>query len=197
MKNLKLLFLIFCVLFCYGTPANSKVRKKTSKKVTVKTVKPKGYTVAAAKAEAFKNVKTILPAIYYKSEMTDKYYTVNMSYLAKNICSNSDGTRLLFPSYLGSTLISYGVRYSEKSDRIFYYNSTGNLIRIEIDNNNPETYPKRSLTYNKKGNLHQVVLYLSNTEQYNFDGQGNLVVHWIGVRGFNSHGKPIKIKRSL
>jgi hypothetical protein len=70
-------------------------------------------------------------------------------------------------------------------------------LRIEIDNNNPQIYPKRTVTYNNKGNLHTVVLYISEKEQYNFDGQGNLVVHWIGERGFNRMGQLLKIRRSL
>lgn len=183
-------------------PVYSKVVKRAVKKpanVTVKTVKPvqQGYTVPVAKAEAFKDVKSYLPAIHFRAELVDKYYDANMVYMKKQINASADNGRLLFPFYIGEILISYGVRYSDKPDRVFYYNSKGNLLRVEIDNNNPETYPKRIVTYNNKGNLHTVVLYISDREQYNFDGQGNLVVHWIGERGFNRMGQPIKIRRSL
>jgi hypothetical protein len=115
----------------------------------------------------------------------------------KQLNTSADGSRFLFPLYIGDTLISYGIRYAEKPDKVYYYNSKGNLLRIEFDNNNPPTYPKRTLTYNNKGNLNSVVLYISDREQYNFDGKGNLVVHWIGERGFNRMGQPIRIRRSL
>ncbi len=195
MKKYSIFIIIFCIFFL--TPAYSKSIKKTSKKVTVKTVKPQRYTVANAKSDAFKDVKTYLPLVYYRADLTDRYYDVNMSYLEKQVNSPYDNSRIILPTYLGTTLISYGVRYSDKSDKIYYYNSRGKLTRIEFDNNNPDSFPKRTVTYNNKGNLHSVVLYISKSEQYNFDGNGNLIVHWIGERGFNRLGQPLKIRRSL
>lgn len=201
MKKYIALAIILSIFCNFNLPLHAKTIKKSVSKKTVKKVqpqqKPAGYTVPVAKAEAFKDVKTYLPAIYYRADLTDKYYDVNMSYMKKQINSSADQERLLFPFFLGETLISYGVRYSNKPDRVFYYNSKGNLLRIEIDNNNPQIYPKRTITYNNKGNLHTVVLYISEKEQYNFDGKGNLVVHWIGERGFNRMGQPLKIRRSL
>ena len=194
-----LIFIIFCSL---NLPSYAKVTKKTTKKTTkttVKTVKPAqtGYTVPTAKAEAFKDVKNYLPVMHFKSDLTDRDYAANVSYMNKQLNTSADGSRILFPLYIGDTLISYGIRYTDKPDKVYYYNSKGNLLRIEYDNNNPPTYPKRTLTYNSKGNLNSVVLYISDREQYNFDGKGNLVVHWIGERGFNRMGQPIRIRRSL
>ena len=178
-------------------PTHSKIIKRNTKKNNVKTVKQAGYTVATARTEAFKDVKTALSLVHYKSDLIDKFYDVNMSYLDKNVYSPYDESRLIIPSYLGTTLISYGVRYADKNDRVYYYNSKGKLIRIEFDDNNPEKYPKRTITYNNSGHLHAVVLYISNKEQYNFDGKGNLIVHWIGERGFNRSGELMKIRRKI
>ena len=197
-KRFKVLIITVVLLFV-GVSINkteAKYVNKPNKQITSNILKPT-YTVASAKTEAFKELKTTLPLISYKSELVDRYYDVNMAYLKKQIYKSSDDSRFLYPSYIGDTLILYGVRYGSKVNNVYYYNSKGNLMRIEIDNNNPDKFPKRIVTYNNKGKLHTVVLYISEKEQYNFDGQGNLVVHWIGERGFNKSGQPIKIKRSI
>lgn len=165
--------------------------------VNIPVAKPVKYTVSTAKEEAFKNVKITLPLVFYKSDMDDRNYATNMEYMKKQLCTSGDRTRMLFPNFIGQTLVSYGIRYVNKPENVYYYNSYGKLLRIEIDNNNPDIYPKKSVTYNNKGKLHSVVLYISQTEQYNFDGQGHLIVHWIGERGFNRMGQPLKIRRSL
>ena len=159
-----------------------------------KTVK---YTVPIAKAEAFQGIKYTLPMIYFKSDMVDRNFAANLEYMKKNVSASADKSRLLFPSFIGETLISYAIRYTQKPDNVYHYNSCGKLLRIEVDYNNPDIYPKKSITYNAKGKLHSVVLYVSPTEQYNFDGQGNLVVHWIGNRGFNRSGQVLKVRRSI
>jgi hypothetical protein len=190
------ILIVLCTMAFVTPHADAKYINNPNKKLTNTIIKP-AYTVATAKTEAFKNVKAYLPLLAYKSELSDKYYSVNMNYMKKGINRSGDESRILFPFYVCDTLISYGVRYADKQDHVYYYNSQGKLLRIEIDNNNPEKYPKKIITYNNKGKLHTVVLYVSETEQYNFDGMGNLVVHWIGQRGFNKYGKPIKIKRSI
>lgn len=159
--------------------------------------KPVKYTVSSAKTEAFKNIKTSLPLVFYKTDMDDRNHAANVEYIKKQLSSSGDKSRLLFPNFIGQTLVSYGIRYTNRPENVFYYNSYGKLLRIEIDNNNPDIYPKKSVTYNNKGKLHSVVLYISQTEQYNFDGQGNLIVHWIGQRGFNRNGQLLKIRRNI
>ena len=227
MKNIKLLLALFFIMFlplravAISEPelcivdipikddkvANTKISKinKTNKvskdnknnkidKSTKKTVK---YTVPIAKTEAFQGIKYTLPVIYFKSDMVDRNHAANLEYIQKNMFASADKSRLLFPNFIGETLISYAIRYTQKPDNVYHYNSCGKLLRIEIDYNNPDTYPKKSITYNSKGKLHSVVLYISPTEQYNFDGQGNLVVHWIGNRGFNRSGQLLKVRRSI
>lgn len=192
----KRFFTVLLLFFVFAGVADSKTVKKTKKKTTTQTVK-QSNNVVSARVEAFKNIKTTLPLLSYKSELTDRNYDVNVNYIFKEIYQSGDGSREFYPYFLGKTLISYGVKYSDKPNYIYYYNSRGNLIRIEIVNNNQDVYPYRTITYNNKGKLHTVVIYISKTEQYNFDGSGNLVVHWIGERGFNMYGKPLKIRRTI
>lgn len=165
--------------------------------VNLAIAQPVKYTVKTAKAEAFKDVQPSISLIFYKQDLNDRNHLTNIEYLNKQIFTSADKSRLLFPNFIGQTLVSYGIRYVNRPNNIYYYNSSGKLLRIEIDNNNPDTYPKKSITYNNKGKLHSVVLYISQTEQYNFDGEGNLIVHWIGKRGFNRSGQLLKIRRTI
>lgn len=194
--SLKTVVVLFLILIFSINTVYAKTSYKKTKRVTRQVVKPsKG--VIAAKTEAFKNVKYNLSYISYKTYLTDKNYDVNMNYIENQTYKSSDNARELSPYFLGETLISYGVKYAEKPNYQYFYNSNGNLIRIEMFNQKQTKYPQKILTYNNKGKLHTVVLYISKTEQYNFDGDGNLIVHWIGERGFNKYGKPIKIKRTI
>ena len=197
MKNLKIILIIcFIILF---QPINAEaICQPELCMVEIPTdIKPVKYTVPTAKAEAFRGIKQTLPLLSFKSDLEDRNRSTNIEYMKKNLLTSGDKSRLLSPNFIGQTLISYGVRYTHRPDNVYHYNSDGKLLRIEIDNNNPNIYPKKSVTYNSKGKLHAVVLYISPSEQYNFDGQGNLVVHWIGERGFNRSGQLLKIRRSL
>ena len=163
--------------------------------IKVKTIR---YTVLTAKEEAFRGVPLSLPLSYYKSDLTDKFYHSNISYIKKAIpIKDGEAGRSIYPSYCCSTLISYGVRYDKKLNKVYHYNLSGKLLRIEFDDNNPQTYPKKITTYNNKGKLHTVVFYVSEKEQYNFDGSKNLIVHWVGEKAYNKDGKQMVIRRSL
>ena len=121
-----------------------------------------------------------------------------MSYIKNaSYTKNNEPARSIMPSYCGDMLVSYGIRYDNKLNKVYHYNSAGKLMSIEFDNNNPETYPKKTTTYNNKGNLHTVVFYVSPKEQFNFDGKGNLIVHWVGEKAYNRQGALMKIRRSL
>lgn len=189
MKNIKL-FLIILSMFFFFTPSEGKTFTPT-----ISSIK---YNTQKAKAEAFKGVPRSLPLNYYKADLTDTYHNSNMSYLKDtNFKGKNEPTRDITPSYLGNLLISYGIRYEDRMNKVYHYNSSGKLLRIEFDDNNPPKYPKRITTYNNKGNLHTVVFYISPKEQYNFDGNGNLIVHWVGEKAYNKDGALMRIRRSL
>lgn len=190
MKNIKSILLVMLMFFLL-TPVEGKTF--TPKPTIVK------YNVTKAKTEAFKGVPRSLPLSYFKTDLHDNYHNSNMSYLkdASYKTKSYEPTRDIIPSYMGEMLISYGVRYENKMNKVYHYNSSGKLLRIEFDNNNPQTYPKKTTTYNNQGKLHTVVFYISPSEQYNFDGKGNLIVHWIGEKAYNKDGRLMKIRRSL
>ena len=191
MNRVRLLAVILCICIGLINP----VCAYKYKKINVKTVK---NTIPAVQEEAFKGVPLSLPLSYYKSDLTDKFYNSNMSYIKKGVSLKKGETeRSIYPFYCCNTLISYGIRYDNKLNKVYHYNLSGKLLSIEFDNNNPQTYPKKVTTYNNKGKLHTVVFYVSEKEQYNFDGSKNLIVHWVGEKAYNKNGKQMVIRRSL
>lgn len=176
-------------------------KKKTQPVKEEKVEKVIKYTVESARQTAFKDVKTELPTSEYKSHITDNLLRTNLSYIKRTdtIAIDTNNTpRNIYPSYVGNLFVSYGVRYHKAPEKVWFYSSAGKLLRFEIDNNTgPNIFPRTSLTYNNKGSLSSVTFYVSTTDQYNFDGKGNLVVHWVGETGYNASGQPIRVKRSL
>jgi len=175
---------------------NTNVKAKEFKPIKIHIIR---YNVQTAKEEAFRKVPLSLPLSYFQADLTDKYHQSNMNYLknTNNQINKKEPQRSIFPSFLGQTLVSYGIRYNNRMNKVYHYNSLGNLLRIEFDDNNPDKYPKRITTYNNKGKLHTVVFYVSDKEQFNFDGNGNLIVHWIGEKAYNKNGSLMRIRRSL
>ena len=114
------------------------------------------------------------------------------------VIGEKENPRTLYPSYCGTTLFSYGIRYHKAPERVWVYTSKGKLLRIEIDNNSSaEVFPRTSLTYNSKGTLSNVTFYVSKSNQYNFDGKGNLIIHWVGTKAYSRSGKLMKITRTI
>lgn len=190
MKIIRLFVVVLCL--CLGFSGSVQAQKFKPLKIT--TVK---YTLPTARTEAFKKVPSSLPLSYYKADLTDKLHNSNMHYIKLSVQPENGTIRNIYPSYCCDTLISYGIRYENRLNKVYYYNSSGKLLRIEFDDNNPQIYPKRITTYNNKGKLHTVVFYVSETEQYNFDGNKNLIVHWVGEKAYNKDGKLMRIRRSL
>ena len=191
MKIIRLFLVVLCLCLGFSTG----VQAKKIKPLKVTTVK---YTLPTAREEAFKKVPSSLPLSYYKADLTDKQYNSNMHYIKHSkLPEKNEISRNIYPLYCCDTLISYGIRYENRLNKVYYYNSSGKLLRIEFDDNNPQTYPKRITTYNNKGKLHTVVFYVSEKEQFNFDGNKNLIVHWVGEKAYNKDGKLMKIRRSL
>ena len=198
MKNITLkLTIIFLCLVTFTSLTYAKTYKSRTKKHKSTVSKPVS-TLNKIKTLAFKDVKTTIPLSFYHTDLNDKYYKSNLAYI-QNIPHKrgNEPPRQIFPSYCGSTFISYGIRYDDKPNNVYHYNSSGELTGIEIDHNNPATYPKKTVTYNNTGKLHTVVYYVSSKEQYNFNGTGTLIVHWIGEKAYNREGKLMKIRRSF
>lgn len=196
MKKIWILFVLASLICPWTNSVEAKWFKKKQKTQTKKEIVT--YTVASAKEESFKDLAYTLPASQYKSDLKDPYFASNFNYINKGKeIGKREPKRAIMPSYCGNILISYAIRYDDKLEKVYFYNSTGKLMRIEYDNNNPDKYPKRMYSYNNKGILNSVVFFVSQTNQYNFDGKGNLIVHWIGETGYGRDGKPMRIKRSL
>ncbi len=88
------------------------------------------------------------------------------------------------------TLFSYG-DYGVKFDypEIGYmYKENGELYEITVFIFNKK-YPKKSYTYDINGNLKTVNLRLNGDEQYGFEPNGKLNVHWIGKNGYDENGE--------
>ena len=203
MKKIIVSIVAFVMVVSMTQPANACWFWKKKKKAAPveKVEKVVKYTVETARQTSFKDVKTELPQSDYKAHLTDTLFRTNMSYvrMVDTIAIDTNSTpRNIYPSYVGNLFVSYGVRYHKSPERVWFYNSNGKLLRFEIDNNSKlDVFPRTSLTYNNKGKLSSVTFYVSPTDQYNFDGNGNLVVHWVGETGYNASGQPIRVKRSL
>ena len=199
MKRIKLLAILVIMTGLFIQTAEAKkVKNKTTE--PVKTEKIISYTVETAKRELFKDTTVTLSSSEYKSHLTDKLFSANMYLISQNMFSSdsNNSPRNLFPSYCGNLFLSYGIRYQKAPERVWVYNTTGKLIRFEIDNNiSSDVYPRKSLTYNNKGMLSGATLYVSKSDQYNFDGRGNLIVHWVGTKAYNRSGKLMKITRQI
>lgn len=179
-------------------PVNAKwFQKKTKVVEQQKVVK---YTVETARQTAFNNVQTVLSQSFYKAYLTDALYRSNLSNIQSNylLIESGNTPRALYPSYCGKMFVSYGIRYCKKPEIVWFYGSTGKLLRFELDNNaKSDVFPRTSLTYNNKGILSNVTFYVSTSDQYNFDGKGNLIIHWVGTKAYNRYGKLMKITRQI
>jgi len=199
MKKLKILILLIVITGLFNQVTEAKVFNKKTK-APKKVEKPVTYTVNSARQILFKNTVSVMPQSEYKSHLTDKLYSSNMYLIEKNMFSSESNNtpRNLFPSYCGNMFVSYGIRYHKSPERVWVYNSNGKLIRIEFDNNiEADVFPRTALTYNNKGMLSGATLYVSKSDQYNFDGKGNLIVHWVGTKAYNRSGKLMRITRQL
>jgi len=199
MKKIKLLTILL-LLVCMTTPCDAKWFWQKKKEPVKQVEKPVTYTVETAKETAFKNVSHTLPQSEYKAYLKDNLFSTNIAHIRSNIlCANTNNNpRNLFPSYCGRTFVSYGIRYHKNPERVWFYGSTGKLLRFEVDNNmKTDIFPRTSLTYNNKGNLSNVTFYVSKSDQYNFDGNGNLIIHWVGTKAYNRSGQLMRITREL
>ena len=138
------------------------------------------YTVNEARQIAFDGVPKKIDMSKYKEYFVDKNYEKNMKLL------NEGKTR-----YRGRILAffsnqTYSVCYT-KNRRIAYYYSKIGLLEF-IDITYKETFPQKSVTYDINGNIDSVVLSVSVDEQFIFDTNGKLGVHWIGKNGYDENG---------
>ena len=138
------------------------------------------YTVNEARQIAFDGVPKKIDMSKYKEYFVDKNFEKNMKLL------NEGKTR-----YRGRILAffsnqTYSVCYT-KNRRIAYYYSKIGLLEF-IDITYKETFPQKSVTYDINGNIDSVVLSVSVDEQFIFDTNGKLGVHWIGKNGYDENG---------
>jgi len=156
------------------------------------------YTVDTARAIAFENVNKTIPIDEYKQFFNDFLHYSNIDYMQKCEYRLYAGfSHRLVPFYnKKGKLLAYGICYDKTPDKVFYYNRWGDLIKIEF-NPTPNTYPRKNIAYNTKGELYTVALYVAPGELYIFDKNGKFVVHWVGNYAYNEKGEELKITRRL
>ena len=156
------------------------------------------YTVDSARIEAFNNIEKTISIDSFSHDLTDFLQYSNIENIKNGIFKlNAGYSRRLLPFYNNNgKLVAYGVCYDNNPERVLYYSTLGKLIKMEY-NPNPDTYPHKNIAYDPKGRLYTVSLYVAPGELYNFDKNGDLIVHWIGNVAYNKNGKKLNITRRL
>ena len=137
------------------------------------------YSVNELRTIAFENVD--------KKINMDKY----SKYLTyKEFCKNNPS--LLIPKKFKFNLTyysngTYSVRSKIDSHNVFYYDTNGNLLKIDIYINNGKL--DKRISYDRNGNLDAIALDITNSEQLLFDKEKKLVAHWIGNNCYNEKGE--------
>ena len=143
------------------------------------------YSVNELRTIAFENVD--------KKINMDKY----SKYLTyKEFCKNNPS--LLIPKKFKFNLTyysngTYSVRSKIDSHNVFYYDTNGNLLKIDIYINNGKL--DKRISYDRNGNLDAIALDITNSEQLLFDKEKKLVAHWIGNNCYNEKGELIMTRK--
>ena len=147
-------------------------------------------TLKAGVSHSVNELRTIAFENVDKKINMDKY----SKYLTYNeFCKNNHS--LLIPKKFKSNHLTYysdgtySVRCKIDSHNVFYYDTNGNLLKIDIYISN-DTLNKR-ISYDKNGNLDALALDISKSEQLVFDKEKKLVAHWIGKNCYNEKGELI------
>lgn len=134
------------------------------------------YTVNQARVWAFDNISYKLPMSVFQDKLSFVKSRKN-----KYVTFFSDG--------------DYSVTYRKNPDYTYYYSPEDNLRVVEIMLD--KVYPKKSIRYDSSGDLDSVSIDLINNEQFIFDLNKKLVVHWVGENGYNDDGELIKTRKTV
>ena len=141
------------------------------------------YTVDEIRKIAFQDVSSKIDINEYK-----KYFVFEKNTEKKL------GLLNIFAPYRISTRFSdnsYAVIYKNDSEKVYYYDSSGHLEKIDFLTKDKTKW----VVYDNKGNLVGVYVEISYDEQYVFDNQGNFVSHWKGRNCYNEKGELIMTRK--
>lgn len=144
------------------------------------------YTTDSARAVAFDNVDSHININKYKEYFQDCCFNENTKNF-KNI-KYKDRKVTIFENR------GYAVTYKKNKRISYYYNSNGRLEYIAFSTLGK--YPRKTLKYDIKGELVSSALSTAPKEQYVFDLNKKLVVHWIGDNCYNEKGELIGKRKS-
>lgn len=142
------------------------------------------YTVNEARQLAFDDVDKKIDISKYKDHFFDKNYAENIKAIQKNKFKQK-GRRLV--KFLNRGVFSYAVTYTKDENTSFYYNENGELEYIDIEI--ILEYPRKTATYNTKGELDNITINVSHDNQFVFDINKKLLAHWIGKYGYDEKGE--------
>ena len=138
------------------------------------------YTVDEAQIIAFSNTPITIDINKYSKYFLDLNYDKNMKAIKKNKQEFKDR----FIGHFSNG--QYGITYKNDLSTSYYYNSKGDLSFIEIDTN--KIYPRKSIVYDKTGQLDSVTLSVTPDEQFVFDLNKKLIAHWIKNNCYDKQG---------
>lgn len=91
----------------------------------------------------------------------------------------------------GGGQIGFLIKYSGEPNISFFYSMNNNLQYVKIVSDPLNTYPQRSYIYDTCGIFQHMDLYLSQTEYYGFNKQGNYDTHAIDGVLYNPDNEQI------
>ena len=145
------------------------------------------YTFADAKRDAFKGVSKKININKYGKVLKDPFYEENkmLLKLGKNEADNRN--------IIGFSSRKYAYAYKKAMTVAYYYTDEGDLEDIGISNS-PD-YPRRTIKYDTKGTLSNVIIEPSDKEQFVFDADKKLIGHWIKNNCYDEKGKLINTRK--
>ena len=141
------------------------------------------YTVDEIRKIAFQDVSSKIDINEYK-----KYFVFE-----ENTEKKSGLLKIFLPYRINTRFSdnSYAVIYKNNSERVYYYDSTGHLEKIDFLTKDKTKW----VMYDNKGNLVGVYVVISYDEQYVFDNQGNFISRWKGKNCYNEKGELTKTRK--
>lgn len=91
----------------------------------------------------------------------------------------------------GGGQIGFLAKYSGEPNISYFYALTNTLQYVNMIFDSPNVYPQRSYRYNTSGVFQHMDLYLSPSEYYGFDANGNYDVHSVGGVLYDPDNKKI------
>ncbi len=93
--------------------------------------------------------------------------------------------------FKGKLFYMYAIKYKNLPRNVFYYDTLGNLIYVDILSDEYPNYPYFSSQYKINGNLISKIYFNSDYDQYMFTPNGNFKGRWFKNKMYNEKAKII------